>query len=329
MSTPYLSWGGIAAVVAIAVWAQWDTFVHTTSVHNLFDPAHLLLLAGLMLFSACGIVALVQSRKEHDPRILMGTRIVAFGGIFVFFSMLVLDELWHLIFGLDQTAWSPPHMAATFGMFSALLGMFVITVEPTAGTFRNRVSETKAILISAAMLMVLLFNFIEFDLPTSLWLVSVLPGFFYPVFLSWAIMTTFVLMFAVQRKIWAASIAAVISWSFFTATGIAVETATRSSYVEIPFPIFLPAISFDLLLSLYKRTTFPLSWQLICGIAAVTFTTSFWSIVGWSVVTALPQRLSGSPIEWVSWFAIFLMMVPLTSLIVYTAVSKSGPSMAR
>lgn len=324
-STHHLSWGGIAAVVCIAVGSHWDTVIHLTIGHTLLAPAHLLLLLGLALFSFCGVIALIQSRKEGGGKVRRGTKIVAWGGGVVFFSMLIFDELWHEIFGIDQTAWSPPHLAASSGMIIALFGMVLVMIRPSSPAFRFiSFQDTKTTLVCAAMFLVVLFNFIEFDLPSSKWLAIRLPGFFYPVFLTVTITFFFLLIAHVSYTIGMASVAALIAWIFFTIVGIGVETITHFSYVKIPFLIFLPAFLFDLLLLRSRKT---IASQL--RLAVITCACSYWGIVGWAVITKLPQRLSGGLIQWVLWFAVFLIAVSFLLFFLAQKIARQNYSLLK
>ena len=88
-------------------------------------------------------------------------------------------------------------MAATLGMMTALWGLAALTIEePSSCTRRLSLSDTPLVCIAAAMFVVVLFNFIEFDLPTAQWLALALPGLFYSVTLTTTLVFFFVLLFA-------------------------------------------------------------------------------------------------------------------------------------
>jgi hypothetical protein len=101
--------GGLVATVFITVGSLWDTLIHMTQGHWLLAPAHLVILAATVLFTACGGAAL-GFRRRTDATIRRALTVVVAGSVVVVVSLTVFDELWHVFFGLDTTGWSPPHL---------------------------------------------------------------------------------------------------------------------------------------------------------------------------------------------------------------------------
>jgi hypothetical protein len=59
-----------------------------------------------------------------------------------------IDDLWHRLFGLDVTIWSPPHLLGIFGSCVSTLGCLVVACEVYA---RGRM-RTIAVVVGAALL---------------------------------------------------------------------------------------------------------------------------------------------------------------------------------
>src|SRR5262249_7521350 len=57
-----------------------------------------------------------------------GFRLAALGLVLVVLAAPI-DDLWHRLFGLDVTLWSPPHLLALFGSAVSTLGCLLIAVE--------------------------------------------------------------------------------------------------------------------------------------------------------------------------------------------------------
>ncbi len=120
----------------------WDIQWHVEiGRDSLFIPPHLMVFAAFLggLLVALGLVAYetAQASMGHPP-----THTARLGPLYAphaFFGVLigyllallsaVFDELWHEIFGIDATLWSPPHlliMASTmFVDFSLMLGITI------------------------------------------------------------------------------------------------------------------------------------------------------------------------------------------------------------
>src|SRR5205807_2663413 len=57
-----------------------------------------------------------------------GFRLAALGLVLVVLAAPI-DDLWHRLFGLDVTLWSPPHLLALFGSAVSTLGCLLIAIE--------------------------------------------------------------------------------------------------------------------------------------------------------------------------------------------------------
>jgi hypothetical protein len=124
-------WSLLVAKVVSSWGVQWDIQWHTIIGRDSFwIPPHAMTYAGvaLMVLVSFGVLAWTTlrpaaSRGAELVRIagLAGTRgfHLAAWGIAITVLAAPIDDLWHRLFGLDVTLWSPPH----------LLGLFLIARE--------------------------------------------------------------------------------------------------------------------------------------------------------------------------------------------------------
>jgi hypothetical protein len=140
-------WSALPVLVAsvgllLAMWAGvWDIGYHIDHGRDsgpLGNPAHVPLLLGLFLTFAAGVLAVgLASAEDASPawvRIAHNWR-APLGGVLLVscmafgMSSLVLDDLWHRVFGQDVTLWSPTHFIFLFGGVLTVIGMLVLLKE--------------------------------------------------------------------------------------------------------------------------------------------------------------------------------------------------------
>jgi uncharacterized integral membrane protein len=130
--------------------AGWDTSWHFKYFFDTFSPPHNIntvgfLLAGALIIYHWGGTKQAQRRVQRLPSSLQGfTRKwimlerlgterymdsgslwIATTGMLLFLIAAPLDQLWHRIFGLDLTTWSPTHLALFAGTELAILGVLL------------------------------------------------------------------------------------------------------------------------------------------------------------------------------------------------------------
>src|SRR5213594_3568009 len=128
----------------LAAWGvQWDIQWHVQIGRDSFwIPPHVMTYSGvaLIVLASFGVLArdtfrhLVAGRTAEGTRRifgLAGTRgfLLAACGIALTVRAAPIDDLWHRLFGIDVTLWSPPH----------LLGLLGVTIN----TWRARSSRAK------------------------------------------------------------------------------------------------------------------------------------------------------------------------------------------
>lgn len=173
-----------AGAVSMPFGAYWDIAFHSESGRESFWSApHLLIYGGILLSLTALVAAMFATRSSRG---LIATawgsrpmRAAAIGMMLVLGSAPA-DELWHALFGLDVSVWSPPHAVLIGGATTALLGLAAI---PASGP------PPVVIAIRAAMLAASLLAFnvflAESEFPVPAWHVSQLrPEWVFPVMLG-------------------------------------------------------------------------------------------------------------------------------------------------
>jgi hypothetical protein len=121
-------------IVTVGVGRTWDAAWHATHVFDSFwSPPHLfvytmatlngLLIAGMVFapgvrrWFGAGFHVLLVPFEVPGALFILGGGFVSLG-----FAGMVLDNLWHTSFGLDETAWSAPHAMIGWSLFVIALG---------------------------------------------------------------------------------------------------------------------------------------------------------------------------------------------------------------
>ena len=121
-------WGSLAAKLVGAWGLGWDIQWHMTIGRDSFWIApHLMIYSSVVagLVFAWGVLAYEWLEDIATTR---GFRLAALGLVLVVLAAPI-DDLWHRLFGLDVTLWSPPHLLALFGSAVSTLGCLLIAIE--------------------------------------------------------------------------------------------------------------------------------------------------------------------------------------------------------
>ena len=140
-------WGLLGAKVVSSWGVQWDIQWHTLIGRDSFWIApHLMTYAGVVVmvglsFGVLAATTLSPSWRGGDVvRVLglTGTRgfHLAAWGIALTVLAAPIDDLWHRLFGLDVTLWSPPHLLGLLGAAINTLACFRIAREVYPATSR-------------------------------------------------------------------------------------------------------------------------------------------------------------------------------------------------
>ena len=98
--------------------------------------------AGLQSFTRKWVLLERLGSERHMDR---GSLIVTTGGLIVFLVAAPIDQVWHRIFGLDLTTWSPTHLGLFAGTELAILGVLM-------GVYRHNRTDQRGSFDSIALL---------------------------------------------------------------------------------------------------------------------------------------------------------------------------------
>jgi hypothetical protein len=132
-------WTLLAGLLLAGWGVRWDIQWHVQIGRDSFWIApHLLTYAGIGLTVLVSFGVLAWETWRRDPELrgltilgLRGTRgfHVAAWGIAITVLAAPIDDLWHRLFGLDVTVWSPPHLLGFLGAAVNTLGCLLIARE--------------------------------------------------------------------------------------------------------------------------------------------------------------------------------------------------------
>jgi hypothetical protein len=138
-------WALLASKVVTGWGVQWDIQWHVVIGRDSFwIPPHLITYAGVSaaVFLSFGVLLWETWRGTGSARVLglrgsRGFQLAAWG-IAVTIVAAPIDDLWHRLFGIDVTLWSPPHLMGILGAVINAWACLTITREiyPTGGRAR-------------------------------------------------------------------------------------------------------------------------------------------------------------------------------------------------
>lgn len=141
-------WGALAAKIVSAWGLAWDIQWHMTIGRDSFWIApHLMIYGSVVVGLALGWGVLAYEWWRGIPT-TRGFRLAALGLVLVVLAAPI-DDLWHRLFGLDVTLWSPPHLLALFGSAVSTLGCLLIAIE----VYSPRSWASRAALVVAGALL--------------------------------------------------------------------------------------------------------------------------------------------------------------------------------
>src|SRR3989442_10228567 len=135
-------WALLAAKLVGGFGVGWDIRWHLVIGRDSFWIApHLMTYAAVVVAAAISLGVLVvetwQARRGTPPpgvvaiAALSGTRgfHLAWWGMAIVILAAPVDDLWHRLFGLDVTLWSPPHLLGLAGSQVSHLGGLLIALD--------------------------------------------------------------------------------------------------------------------------------------------------------------------------------------------------------
>jgi hypothetical protein len=125
----------------------WDIASHVDGGRERFlTPPHIGIYSGVTI--AIGVIALamLSDRLQTGASLFgalrhpfLGVRpglTAAGAGMGTALAAAPFDNVWHEIYGIDITIWSPPHLLAIFGVSVAALGLAMLVAPATGVGFR-------------------------------------------------------------------------------------------------------------------------------------------------------------------------------------------------
>ena len=168
-STEGLSWRravlwALVAAKIVAGWGlQWDIQWHIRIGRDSFwIPPHMLMYAGVTAIALLSFGTLARDTWRRRGRPAGEGEMAVMGcvstpgfhlaawGVALTVLAAPIDDLWHRLFGIDVTLWSPPHLLGFFGSFINSAGCLLIAQEVYPRGSRARQA---ALIVSAALLL--------------------------------------------------------------------------------------------------------------------------------------------------------------------------------
>jgi hypothetical protein len=157
----FVLWASLVAKLITGWGVQWDIQWHVTIGRDTFwIPPHVMTYAGVALsvMLSFGLLAWTTFRAPRTlpPDLVSiagvvgtrGTQIAAWG-IALTVLAAPIDDLWHRLFGIDVTLWSPPHLLGILGAAVNTVGCLVMAREAYPAASRARLV---ALLVGGALL---------------------------------------------------------------------------------------------------------------------------------------------------------------------------------
>jgi len=186
-------------VFLFSVGGYWDASEHVVTGiipggEDFLWPPHLMLYAGFLLsfvVAVAGLVALARPNLAagiRDPRLwvrrnpYVGATVLAAG-----YGLLSVpgDAIWHEIYGIDLTAWSPPHIFLMLAAVSTSLCAIGLLIQSNQDDeVRGGRSLLIMLLLGITLTTAYLVAVLEWELKTVTGLVLDRPSWLYPVILG-------------------------------------------------------------------------------------------------------------------------------------------------
>ncbi|MGH2361254.1 MAG: hypothetical protein ACRDGM_12040 [bacterium] len=232
---------GTAASLSLVIGGYWDGWWHFNIGRDTFwTRPHLLMYAEVVTALAVGALGFLDSRLR--PAAI----VIGLGGLFSIVAAPI-DNLWHAVFGIDFTIWSPPHIIGIVagGAVSGigLLAWWMVEERTTPGHWAKRLARAALAVQVAALIPWLLFILMEYE-QTLVMRRSILAyrwdlqAAYYPVFVAYLAFSTAV---AVARAIGPAVLAAgsVIGYLLLLSLSWVLQGEAPMAF---PVPLFLALI---------------------------------------------------------------------------------------
>jgi hypothetical protein len=247
----------------------WDTAEHTKgAVDSFWYPPHFGIYFSLLaaaLVSAYGLFLTLRSPGTLGEKLRRSPALVALTVANVIgFTGAPFDAWWHVTFGIDLTAWSPPHIHLIVGSVMVLVAcsVYFLDSRPTEDEARLLIRPGRRdLVLAAAFAMAMLLGsvgFLDYEAAvapsqTSGFSAAVLeilarPRWSYPVAMTGFTLFLLLIATASSRRIGNATLATTIY--ALVRLGQILMSSTLLDYQGAPFyPVLIPALVLDLTLA--------------------------------------------------------------------------------
>jgi hypothetical protein len=252
---------GLGAVFAALGGIYWDVTWHATLGRESFWIApHLFVYSGVnvLLLSGFGGLALVWwrvggLRSTLTDRVGVGFVVATLGPV-IQISAAPFDDLWHRLYGLDVTIWSPPHLMGIVGGMVGIYGLLAVLKaelpgrEPRPLWRGTTASEATGMLLFGAALSLSMFALGELDFH-----LQGRDALFYPM-LAGALAAVPLMAAAQYVGRFGAATAVALTYTIFRLLVLLLVWGMGSTeHLTPPVFVLVPALAIDLALYLTKQ----------------------------------------------------------------------------
>lgn len=253
---------GLAAIQLVAG-GFWDGSMHIKTGRvpagaDFLWPPHIMIYSAFLLSFLVAIVAVAVvgisgwRSGERDPRLWV--RRAPYLGLVAVASLYSLlsipgDALWHALYGIDLTAWSPPHVMIAAMMCAVMIAAVGLLVQarPEKGRW-GRFDLAIPVLLGLMLNVAMLIGTIEWeiwggDFPL---LVRQYPVWVYPLVAGGLAFATLVLARRLSRFPWAATLATAAFFTVRLATSAAMSLS-HNVVPSVPVLFVLGAVLLDVI----------------------------------------------------------------------------------
>ncbi|HEX7972964.1 MAG TPA: hypothetical protein VF498_01025 [Anaerolineales bacterium] len=251
---------GLSSILFVSG-ALWDASMHIQTGEipagaDFLWPPHLMLYSGFLLAFLVTLLAMFRvavtgwSQGERDLRRWV-RRNPYLGAVALasLFEMLAIpgDALWHEIFGVDLTAWSPPHiLLALMSGIVIICAVGVLVQARFSAAARHRRDAAVLVLLGLLLNMFYIVGVLEWELPDRNPLVSARPIWLYPVVGGAMAFFTLALARRLVQFRWAATATALVFYLVRLAATL-ILGATGNIAPSLPLVFLLGAVLMDAL----------------------------------------------------------------------------------
>jgi hypothetical protein len=265
----------VVALIAMYLSGHWDAAEHAKgAVDRFWYPPHYGIYFAILaaaLLSMVGLLVLLWDNNATPFAALRQnaalTLVVVANGLS--FSGAPADALWHEIFGIDLTVWSPPHLHLLLGQVLSALGCIVYFLDDEVDSRirlinGKRFGRTALTLITfVTALLISAFLFFEYESSIRSRDVLARPLWAFPLLWPFYVGITCSIVFSSTRRIGMITAVAVV-YDVARLAAVAFDLTVLDYQGALGFPLIVPALIFDLAVAFEAyRGTLERRWSIV------------------------------------------------------------------